>query len=78
LITSRDYRAIDHLDRYESEGLEDDAEEVLDEDGQYAARLAAERELDDRQRRAGGFLPRALEGEVRLLCMRKDFGRIFN
>ncbi len=60
----RDYRRIEHLDNYEAEGLEDDAEEVLDEEGLFAARAAAEREIDERERRrTGQALPRALEGE---------------
>ena len=73
LTSRRDYRAIDHLDRYESEGLEDDAEEVLDEEGRYAARANADREMDERQRRAGGQLPRALEGG----CQRQQPGRTY-
>lgn len=58
---SRDYRQIDHLDNYESEGLEEDVDEQLDEEGMFAARAAAERELDERSRRAGGGV-RALDG----------------
>ncbi|KAG1677625.1 hypothetical protein FOA52_010406 [Chlamydomonas sp. UWO 241] len=58
----QDYRAMDHLDRYESEGLEEDVDEELDEEGMLAARAAAERELDQRQRRAAGGLPTALDG----------------
>jgi hypothetical protein len=61
----RDYRAIDHLDRYESEGLTEDAEDVLDEEGVFAARRAADREMDNREGREGR-LPRALEGEQEL------------
>ncbi|GAX74193.1 hypothetical protein CEUSTIGMA_g1642.t1 [Chlamydomonas eustigma] len=60
----QDYRRIEHLDRYESEGLEDDAEEVLEEDDLYAARAAAEREIDARRARAGGQLPAALEEDA--------------
>lgn len=55
-----DYRAIDHLDRYESEGLDEEPEEELDEDLQFAARRNAEREMDAREGREGR-LPRALE-----------------
>ena len=60
----RDYRRIEHLDRFESEGLDEEPEEVLDEEEQFAARAAAEREMDQREGRAGGQLPRALEGEM--------------
>ncbi len=59
-----DYRPNERLDNYEADGIDNDVEEELDEDELFAARAAADRELDERQRRAGGLLPRALEGEI--------------
>eukprot|EP00195_Chlamydomonas_chlamydogama_P012778 CAMPEP_0202892114 /NCGR_PEP_ID=MMETSP1392-20130828/1935_1 /ASSEMBLY_ACC=CAM_ASM_000868 /TAXON_ID=225041 /ORGANISM="Chlamydomonas chlamydogama, Strain SAG 11-48b" /LENGTH=845 /DNA_ID=CAMNT_0049575995 /DNA_START=38 /DNA_END=2572 /DNA_ORIENTATION=+ len=59
----RDYRENSALDRYEAEGLDEDAEEVLDEGDLMAARRAAEEELDARDGvmgRGGRALPRAL------------------
>ena len=58
-----DYREMPELDVYEVAGLDEDVSE-LDADAQYAARAAAEAELDrrdNRSRRRG--LPTALDGE---------------
>lgn len=65
-----DYRAMEHLDRYEREGIDDQFIDDVTEEERFAARLAAERELADRDvlegrltgRRRG--LPAALEEEL--------------
>ena len=65
---SRDYRPLEHLDRYEREGIDDQFLDDVTEEERFAARLAAERELAERDavegrltgRRRG--LPAALEG----------------
>lgn len=62
LCSRRDYRPIAHLDAYESDGLDEEPGE-LDMEAEFAARAAADRDLDERDRR-GGVLPRALEGEA--------------
>lgn len=63
-----DYRPMEHLDRYEGDGIDDGYVDDITEEERFAARLAAERELAERDlvegrltgRRRG--LPAALEG----------------
>ena len=61
----RDYRNLEHLDRYESEGIDSQFEESALPEDQMRARLAAEAELErrDQRRRRGRRLPGALEGD---------------
>lgn len=68
LCECRDYRPMEHLDRYEATGMDDAFIDDVTEEERFAARLAAERELAERDvvegrltgRRRG--LPAALEG----------------
>lgn len=70
----RDYRPMEHLDRYEARGIDDAFIDDVTEEERFAARLAAERELAERDvvegrltgRRRG--LPAALEGKPAGLC----------
>lgn len=65
---------MEHLDRYEREGIDEDFIDDVTEEERFAARLAAERELAERDavegrltgRRRG--LPAALEGARRCLA----------
>ncbi|KAL4424005.1 hypothetical protein ABPG75_001306 [Micractinium tetrahymenae] len=65
-----DYRPMEHLDRYEGDGIDDAYVDDVTEEERFAARLAAERELAERDvvegrltgRRRG--LPAALEEEL--------------
>uniref|UniRef100_A0A7S0WTV5 DNA replication licensing factor MCM2 n=1 Tax=Chlamydomonas leiostraca TaxID=1034604 RepID=A0A7S0WTV5_9CHLO len=58
----QDYRSMDHLDNYEADGVDDDVEEELDEEGQLAARAAAEAELNRRDRKQGKRGARGMPG----------------
>lgn len=67
-LSCSDYRPMEHLDRYEGDGIDDGYVDDVTEEERFAARLAAERELAERDvvegrltgRRRG--LPAALEG----------------
>ncbi len=67
LCDGRDYRGMDHLDRYEAEGIDAEFQDGTAAEDAMAARMAAEAELrrrDVREARRRG-LPGALEGESR-------------
>lgn len=72
----RDYRPMEHLDRYEGEGIDDEFVDNLSEGDAVAARLAAERALARRDAAEGRLvgrrrgLPAALEGGC-LWCARR-------
>jgi hypothetical protein len=58
-----DYRHMPQLDAYDPEGLDDEAEgEEVSEGAAQAARLAAEMELDRRDRHERTHLPGAFDG----------------
>jgi Mini-chromosome maintenance protein 2 len=62
-----DYRPMEHLDRYENVGIDEDFEEDLTEEEALAARRAAELDLARRDAREGRLagrrrLPAALDG----------------
>ncbi|GAB4814991.1 hypothetical protein N2152v2_002037 [Parachlorella kessleri] len=65
-----DYRPMEHLDRYEGDGLDDGYVEDMTEEERVQARLAAERELAQRDRAEGRvtgrrrMLPAALEDDM--------------
>lgn len=62
-----DYRHMPELDQYEQEGIASDADvESLSENAANDARLAAERELERRDKREGGDLPAAFQSGVLL------------
>mmetsp|Transcript_21527 Transcript_21527/g.59641 ORF Transcript_21527/g.59641 Transcript_21527/m.59641 type:complete len:901 (+) Transcript_21527:61-2763(+) len=63
---AQDYRPMEHLDTYEQVGIDEEEEDGLNEEEQIAARLAAEAQLERRDRRegvrTGRALPAALAG----------------
>lgn len=65
LLWHRDYRDMDRLDRYEAEGIDAEFQDAVPAEQAMAARMAAERDLrqrDVREARRRG-VPGALEGE---------------
>ena len=68
------------LDRYDAEGVDDDGQEEVTFEVAQAARLRAERELDQRDVREGRFtgrrarLPGALEGHFLAVSWAKSLG----
>jgi hypothetical protein len=57
------------LDAYDPEGLDDEAEgEEVSAGAAHEARLAAEKELDKRDRRERRTLPEAFDGELCASC----------
>ncbi|MEW5305454.1 MAG: hypothetical protein WDW36_007992 [Sanguina aurantia] len=62
---NQDYRAMPHLDAYDRDGIDDEPEEG-DADEEYAARVRAEAELDERDAGGGGRkkrMPDAFAGD---------------